>query len=80
MIPEFRTKSSLRSDFLKYIILQIIYYKKFENAQLSTGIRIGYSHKITEENLVIFAKYAGYDPEVEYFPAGEPDDRGCKGL
>ncbi len=25
------------------------------------------------ENLVIAAKYAGYDPEVEYFPAGEPD-------
>lgn len=26
------------------------------------------------ENLVIAAKYAGYDPEVEYFPAGEPDE------
>jgi len=25
------------------------------------------------ENLLIAAKYAGYDPEVEYFPAGEPD-------
>jgi len=23
---------------------------------------------------VIAAKYAGYDPEVEYFPAGEPDE------
>jgi hypothetical protein len=26
------------------------------------------------ENLVIAAKYAGYDPEVQYFPAGEPDE------
>lgn len=26
------------------------------------------------ENLVIAAKYAGFDPEVEYFPAGEPDE------
>jgi len=26
------------------------------------------------ENLVIAAKYAGYDPKVEYFPAGEPDE------
>jgi len=26
------------------------------------------------ENLVIAAKYAGYDPEVEYFPAGEADE------
>ena len=26
------------------------------------------------ENLVIAAKDAGYDPEVEYFPAGEPDE------
>ena len=26
------------------------------------------------ENLVIAAKYAGYDPEVEYFPEGEPDE------
>jgi len=26
------------------------------------------------ENLVIAAKYAGYDPEVEYFPAGKPDE------
>ncbi|MEA3294258.1 MAG: hypothetical protein U9P81_04675 [Euryarchaeota archaeon] len=26
------------------------------------------------ENLVIAAKYAGHDPEVEYFPAGEPDE------
>jgi len=26
------------------------------------------------ENLMIAAKYAGYDPEVEYFPAGEPDE------
>jgi len=26
------------------------------------------------ENLVIAAKYVGYDPEVEYFPADEPDE------
>jgi len=26
------------------------------------------------ENLVIAAKYAGYDSEVEYFPEGEPDE------
>jgi len=26
------------------------------------------------ENLVIAAKYTGYDPEVEYFPAGEPEE------
>nr|QNO41475.1 hypothetical protein PPGKDJHO_00006 [Methanosarcinales archaeon ANME-2c ERB4]QNO48095.1 hypothetical protein DOJOGAGO_00003 [Methanosarcinales archaeon ANME-2c ERB4] len=26
------------------------------------------------ENLVIAAKCAGYDPEVKYFPAGEPDE------
>ncbi len=26
------------------------------------------------ENLVITAKYAGYDPKVEYFLAGEPDE------
>ena len=27
------------------------------------------------ENLVIAARYAGYDPEVEYFPVGEPTER-----
>jgi len=26
------------------------------------------------EKLIIAAKYASYDPEVEYFPAGEPDE------
>ena len=26
------------------------------------------------ENLVIAARYAGYDSEIEYFPAGEPDE------
>ena len=26
------------------------------------------------ENLVIAAKHAGYDPEVKYFPSGEPDE------
>jgi hypothetical protein len=26
------------------------------------------------ENLVIAARYAGYDPEVEYFPTGEPTE------